>query len=244
MAFAAVLVKCLFNGYEYSTTTLAMMAVPLVYYGVLRRASVRGIAVSLLAAAAGAGLAIAVSLALLCVQIAQVDGSLRAGVDHIIYSLEKRSHADSEEFPTRLAPSLEASTASVLATYLNGTFFDTGSLGTRLEQQRARESFRIRYWHLIVVFLAATGALCLPRRRRTGDPNAGSRAALAAATWFSVLAPLSWFVVFKAHSSIHTRINFIVWQMPFVLFGFAVCGAALTGLLKSFARQSHGTPRR
>jgi hypothetical protein len=48
--------------------------------------------------------------------------------------------------------------------------------------------------------------------------------ALLAATWFSLLAPLSWFVLFKAHSYIHTQINFILWQMPFTIFGFAFCG--------------------
>ncbi len=43
----------------------------------------------------------------------------------------------------------------------------------------------------------------------------------------SVLAPLSWFVIFKAHSYLHAHLNFIVWQLPFAILGFAMCGAIL-----------------
>jgi hypothetical protein len=34
-------------------------------------------------------------------------------------------------------------------------------------------------------------------------------------------------VVFKAHSYIHTQMNFIVWQLPFTLFAGAVCSLAI-----------------
>ena len=50
------------------------------------------------------------------------------------------------------------------------------------------------------------------------------------ATWFSFLAPLSWFVIFKAHSHCHTHMNFLVWQMPFTILGVALCGVASRGL--------------
>ena len=48
--------------------------------------------------------------------------------------------------------------------------------------------------------------------------------ALSIATWFSILAPLSWFVIFKGHSYIHTHMNYITWHMPFTLLGFALFG--------------------
>ena len=56
--------------------------------------------------------------------------------------------------------------------------------------------------------------------------------ALICATWFSILAPLSWFVIFKAHSYIHTHMSFLLWQMPFTLFGFAVFGATVIAWTK------------
>ena len=56
--------------------------------------------------------------------------------------------------------------------------------------------------------------------------------ALIWTTWFSILAPLSWYVIFKAHSYIHTHMSFLLWQMPFMFFGFAVFGAAVMAWIK------------
>jgi hypothetical protein len=67
-------------------------------------------------------------------------------------------------------------------------------------------------------------------RGRQAQDLKQKKLALIAATWFSILAPLSWYIIFKAHSFIHTHLNNILWQMPFVLFGFAVCGLAIKDL--------------
>jgi hypothetical protein len=48
---------------------------------------------------------------------------------------------------------------------------------------------------------------------------------------FSILAPLSWLIIFKAHSYVHTFMNNIVWQMPFTIYGFAVCGLVIQSLV-------------
>ena len=61
--------------------------------------------------------------------------------------------------------------------------------------------------------------------------------ALIITTWFSILAPLSWFVLAKSHSYIHTDINIILWHLPFMIFGFALLGYVLKpGIQKLFAR--------
>jgi hypothetical protein len=70
----------------------------------------------------------------------------------------------------------------------------------------------------------AVASVLLYRMDRRNAPERRTSAALLAATWFSLLAPLSWFVLFKAHSFIHTHMDAIVWHMPFVLLGFAVVG--------------------
>jgi hypothetical protein len=51
--------------------------------------------------------------------------------------------------------------------------------------------------------------------------------ALLYTTWFSILPPLSWLIIFKAHAYIHGQLDYIIWQMPFVLFGFALCGMTI-----------------
>jgi hypothetical protein len=62
--------------------------------------------------------------------------------------------------------------------------------------------------------------------------------------WFSLLAPLSWFVIFKAHSYIHTHMNFIVWQMPFTFFGFAACGLLVERFFAHRPSSNIGSVRR
>jgi hypothetical protein len=54
--------------------------------------------------------------------------------------------------------------------------------------------------------------------------------ALIAATWYSILAPLSWLVIFKAHAYIHTRLAPVVWQLPFLFFGIALIGFTVSTL--------------
>ena len=49
--------------------------------------------------------------------------------------------------------------------------------------------------------------------------------ALMAILWVSLAAPLSWFIIFKGHSYIHTHMNPIVWYMPFMLLGFVLTGS-------------------
>jgi len=93
-----------------------------------------------------------------------------------------------------------------------------------------RYVLKIRYLYLIGLFLVASILVWLPRRRSRPWPSHRSARALVGTTWFSILAPLSWFVLFKAHSDVHTHMNFLVWQMPFTLFGFAVVGRWLVDL--------------
>lgn len=40
---------------------------------------------------------------------------------------------------------------------------------------------------------------------------------LVGITWFSILAPFSWFILFQEHAHIHKHIDFFVWYCPFLL---------------------------
>lgn len=42
---------------------------------------------------------------------------------------------------------------------------------------------------------------------------------LAVLVWTSFLAPLSWFILFKGHSYVHTYLNYVLWFIGFVPFG-------------------------
>jgi hypothetical protein len=240
LVFLTVFIKCLFNGYEYVTTTLLMMLVPFVYYGVLDKAGLLSAFRGLFAASFASILAILLSFIILCFQIASVDGGFLKGVDHILFSFQKRTHADPEKFlDPEYVQSLKAHTTDVVATYLNGTFIDFGNYLPAPNSLVSRLLYKVTYKKLIVLFLAASVFLYYRRYRYVSECERQSRRALIFAVWVSLLAPLSWFIIFKAHSFVHPHMNYIVWQMPFTLFGFALCGLAV----KSFA-SGHGAQSR
>ena len=227
LVFATVLVKCLITGYEYITTALIMALAPFVYYAVLRRHTMGAFLRGALAAFLGECLAVGVSVAILCVQVAAVKGSAQAGLEHMARALKKRTYADARNLPPPIVESLKSSPAEVLEVYLTGTFFDAGNYLPARSSFVSRHVYRVRYWYLIALFLLASVAVRL-RANKHASPEARWKSfALTSATWFSILAPVSWFLIFKAHSYIHTGINFITWQMPFTLFGFALVALAI-----------------
>jgi len=235
LVFIALFAKFLVNGYEYITTTLIMTMVPFAYYSILHSWTFRRILMGVFAATVGSLLAILLSVGVLCFQVASIKGNLLDGVTHIVYSMQKRTHAaDARGFPMAVRSSLESNVGDVVWTYFKGTYLDLNNYVSSSSIVVSERLFKIRYLYLIVLFFVMT---LLVLRRRSGNVSLTQRqgaAALTVATWISILAPTSWYVVFKAHSHMHDGYNFIVWQMPFTIFGFAVCGLAARNALLDF----------
>ena len=226
--FIAVSIKCFINGFEYITTTLVMMMVPFIYYIILDKWSRHQFVKWTLAAGLGSGIAIFLSLIMLCFQIGAAKDGFMDGVEHVIWSFGKRTYGEAEDFPPVYAASLNAGTLSVVMTYMNGIFFDLNNYLSIENAFISNVLLKIRYYYLIVLFIAMSALLFW----RSNADRRHHYIALICATWFSILAPLSWFVIFKAHSYIHTHMSFLLWQMPFTLFGFAVFGSAVIAWTK------------
>ena len=228
VVFVAVFIKCLFNGYEFITTALVMMLVPLVYYGILDQPDLRVFLKHFAVASIAALTAVLCSMVILCFQISAVDGNFMKGVDHIIYSFQKRSHGDPARFQEReYIESLKADTCDVVTSYVHSTFSDFSTRSNGVYKFLNRFVDRVSYSFLIVLF--SVMSLLLLIRRGAGKTRQRDLA-LVGALWFSSLAPLSWFIIFKAHAYVHGFLDPLVWQMPFTLFGFALCGVVIKRL--------------
>ena len=155
-------------------------------------------------------------------------------------SFNERTYAGSQKVDTQFSPSLESNPLDVVMTYINGNV-----LGTTHYYQPSSNQWvsldipKLSYSWLILLFLAASVLLFFFRKKQQDDLQIKNSLSLIATTWFAFLAPRSWFVIFKAHSYVHTHMNFIVWQMPFTLFGFAVCGLLLQTLLTRSKLPAH-----
>jgi len=241
LVFFSVFVKCLVNGYEYITTTLVMMMTPFIYYSILDRLNISKYVNGILVAISCSVLAILLSFMILFVQIASVTGSMQSGVDHIVSALERRTHGDVDDLPARYADILKArTTIHVVGTYVKGTFFDVNNYVYTSNWFVSRKLFDVTYLKLIVFFLMMSVFVFFHRNEYVSAKERQSSIALILGTWFSILAPLSWFVIFKGHSLVHPHMNFIVWQMPFTLFGFAVCGLAARTIFSDLVRLTQG----
>jgi hypothetical protein len=179
-------------------------------------------------------------MAILCLQIATVEGSFLNGIDHILFSFFRRTYANPQDFPAGYAASLQANPIDVVATYLRGIYLDLNYYVTVPSDWVKNFVLQTRYLYLIVLFTASAALLLLLVRKASANIRRRSLA-LAAAMGFSLLAPLSWLIIFKAHSYVHTFMNNIVWQMPFTIYGFAVCGLVLQILLTP--KPKHESPQ-
>ena len=217
-----LLLKGLVNGFEFVSAALILPFAPLVYQALQARWPWKVFLSRFAAAALGALTGTLAALAILATQIASVLGGWPAALAFIAHTLGKRSFGNPALYSPSEAESLRANLFSILWTYLNGRALNlNGPLGLNLP------GLEISYLQLLLSFALVSLVFLLRDRFWGGFPNRQVALALLAATWFSLLAPLSWFVLFKAHSYIHTQINFILWQMPFTLFGFAFCGLVL-----------------
>ncbi len=226
MLVITILIKCLFTGFEYITTALIMPLVPFIFYAVRNswgwsKLFVRAVKSSLSLLAG-----VVTGLITLTWQIMQIKGSLREAVATILDALGKRTYGDPTQYGVE-AESLRAHLGPVLTQYINGRAI----LLTQILHIRGF-TVEVSYLALFILFLIFTGVLTILMKSQVGSGKSNTILALILTTWISALAPLSWFILFKAHSFVHTQMNFIIWQMPFTLYGFSLCGYALSAIVE------------
>jgi len=241
--FFAVLGKCLFTGYELVTTSLVMMTIPYFFYAIYAEWEVSIFLDRLTKASACAIAAVMTSMVILVMQIAVVDGSLDSGFKHIVKKFFVRTsgtriRADrisQEDLWTRAKNSIEADRASILKIYFESEALNFENFRGGPQEDTEASVLSVSFAKLMVLFAIASMVLLLVSRFvDTGALR--KNAALIVSAWVSVLAPFSWFLIFKRHSYMHPFLDNLAWHMPFTLLGFAICGAAIASFFKQLFR--------
>ena len=234
--FFAMALKCLLNGFEFITTILVMAVTPWVFYAVVDAWDFRQFLRRAIAASGGALAAVITTIAWLSVQLSFVKGSIIEGFSYILWSFGKRSHGAGNEFDPIYAESLVSSQWDVLATYWNGHAFNLAHWFSHpLWQYVSRVSFGF----CLLVFIMFTWIVYKSNTIRQNSSFFRQQKALSAMLWISLLAPLSWFVIFKGHSYLHAHMNHIVWHFPFMLLGAVFTGSTLWFLIRNFKNLSY-----
>jgi hypothetical protein len=219
VVFAAILLKCLFSGYDFISTAAISACIPILYFAIVDRWDLSRLVQKGITAIAGGTLAIMLSLAILAGQVGALDGGYGKGLLHIVNSVSRRTYGVPEQFPG-YEVSLQAKATDVLFQYLTG------------DEIFRRQPVRFLDVTLLFVFCSVIFVLFdLWKKRLIGQR--WKAYALIAATWLAFVSSISTYVIFKGASHIHTFLYFIVWHLPFTILGFAMCGFVLQVILQT-----------
>ncbi|RHJ86636.1 hypothetical protein [Parabacteroides sp. AM08-6] len=223
LMFVCVFTKCLLTGFEYITTTLVMSVTPWFFYGFIYKWNLRTFLKRFTAVSAGALSAVLLTIFWLAIQLSFVKGTLSEGFDYIFYSLNRRTYVGGNtDMDSFYMESLKSNLWDVLATYWNGHAYDLAHWfeddALRILSKGTFGSSILFFFFVSILVLVSKSIKYFPRFRR-------QQIALTITLWLSLLAPLSWFVIFKGHSYVHPHMNHIIWHMPFMLLGAVLTGS-------------------
>jgi len=219
--FLAIVIKILLSGFDIMTTVLVMSTVPIVYYGIQENWGWKTFIERFIKISLVLSVGTAVGLLIMSFQIASTEGSPSNVFSYIESRFGHHFAGNSDYYLSGNIAATKIGLFDVIGKYL---------VMPAINLRLPGPDKQILYWHIIVIFGAFTAAYFLFHKTQKGYPR--KAIALIVSTWFSILAPLSWYVLFRPHSIIHTHVNTMGWQMPFTLLGFAMCGYVITDLLK------------
>lgn len=220
--FFAILIKCIFSGFEYITTILLSAICPLVYYAIYDNKSAIDFIKTSFLAGLSMIVAIITAIVILILQIASVSGSINDGIQHILYSFIKRSTISE----SMAHESLIGNTLSdIFFKYLGGNAFGLGFLPS---------SFKITFGLLILIIFICSIITYLLDKKETNKAKKTNNT-LIITTFFSLICPFSWLIIFKQHAAAHPHIDYIIWYIPFLLYGFVIIGNAFTIIFKKLS---------
>lgn len=202
--------KFFLTGFEFITSSLVMSVCPIIYYLILDKEEIKEGLIFFFKSCIAAFSGIALGIIYLIGQIYFLTKNWEAGIDHIMDAFFRRSAYSSDA---------QESAVSVIKTYLERDVF-------RFDWNL---DLTIKYSTLLIIILTIA-VLFFFVRKKVQLLQERKYFALCITTLISLLAPLSWFVIFSQHASVHS-LDIIVWYLPFCLFAFAMIGTTFdTGI--------------
>jgi hypothetical protein len=217
LTFISVVIKCLFTGYEFITAVLIMLTTPYFFYAVFQKWKMAYFIRRLLIVS---GSALAGVLSVITVHIIQISTNILdvSGLSYIIGRFIQRTSSP-DVIGERFEPEFNYDRISIISKYLHQKALSFPEVFDFF-------SFEISFAHVILIFLICSGLTFISKKY--SPIIAGNRRlyiALVSFLWGSFLAPFSWFIIFKQHSYVCLHQNHIVWYMPSVIVGFALCAS-------------------
>lgn len=215
-------------GYEFLTSVMLSVLVPIVYYAVLHGWKLRKTLVACLYLGIGAIGAFLISTLVHIKQLqSSAFGSFSEAFNYYIKNASERTTTSSVKGVAQSkVDSVKSEYAEVVDKYWNSIAID-------LDFINGSDNFRhIFFSDLILTLLALSALVFIAEKFSKRIANSRPKLiALLVTTWISILVPLSWFILGKNHSYIHTHINNILWFLPFLLLMAALMGKVIFSLI-------------
>lgn len=215
LAALTAFLKFFFTGAEFISTTLVMSVCPIIFYLIYTQTKIKESIIVLAKSSIFLLLGIILGMALLICQIRLLEGNWSDAFNHIIISFIKRSI---------YAESIDNSMS----------FLDLLKLFFKYKYiyHESIPSLNIPYGVPIILVISIC-IFYLVRKDKRNNINS-----LAITTLISLLAPLSWMILFKQHSISHYMIDYIIWYMPFLLYGYIMISIAFRDLINNLKRKN------
>lgn len=213
-------IKVFLTGFEFITTILITSIIPLFYYYFYvdfhqnKKSQIFKYAGIFLG---GFLIVFLVNGAIMYLQINSL-GTGSSAIDHIISRFEQRTQGV-YHYSGVHSPVLEKLHLDVFFRYLGNNAFNFG--------------FKFNFLYLLLLYIICCIFIYLKRKN---DRKLMAFLCTSAVTFF---APVSWFVIFREHSHVHTHLNFVIWYVPFMIFAFAIYGIALQVMMKPLLRTNN-----
>lgn len=213
LAFFVALVLRMLCGFEYITNIAGGMLVVVVFgllkYGANLKKLIIQTAIPALTSIAALVTALFLHLSLYALMYGSYGNALRGFLGRVAY----RSHGGDGDYSDELQRSLDASVLDVFELYWRGI-----TNGTRI--LAAESVFELNAESIVIPALAIVAisgvVFAFVGKNRSGQDRREHYSHIALLV-MAFVASISWLVVGKGHSYIHTHMNYVLWHLPFLL---------------------------
>lgn len=214
-------------GFEYLSTIFISIAIPFFYFYFKNNWKFKELIKRLLFVYCSAFIAFIASIITFLLQKYLIVGSFSNALIILKTIILKRTYGNPDEMNQVYRESLESNVGEVILKYWDGKAIDLQSIFGKFTFVTFGEIISL-FLFIVLIFII------LNLRNQLKSVFNIEQKSLLYVTLISSLAPLSWHILAKAHSYVHTHMNNILWYSPFLLLIFVFIGLTISRLKISF----------
>lgn len=217
-------------GFEFISSILISVEIPVIFYAIVEKWNRKKYICRSIFIGVGGLLALIATFCINMWQRIMYFGDFKIALGDIKYNISKRTGIFNVEVAPDCQNSLEQPILKVIDTYL---------------REGSPLVFGYRMFGLILFLIILTlGLIILQKYIPSIKEKRNKLVSLTIVTYVSLLAPISWMILAKGHSVIHTHINYILWYFPSILLILALCGAIVPLICKDIWNKQYHNVRK